>query len=315
MAGLPPAATEEAFAAIRQDEAVLRPGIEQLCQRLGVDAARLSRYAAGSRPVYATGGLVLKLFPPVATWPRWQVEAEVLAAVQARLPTPTPQVQAAGEHDGWGYVLMSRLLGVPLDTVWDQVPAAGRDRLAGQLGETIAALHQLPPPAIRDWWPANWPAFVAQQRAQAVSEQRDLGLPAVWADQIPGFLDAVALPSTVPVLLHTEIMREHLLTAEDARGEWRVSGLIDFEPAMRGEREYEFVAVGVFAAEGDAQFLTRTLTAYGYHRDQLGPGLRRRLLAWGILHRYSNLTWWMQRLPKPTQPTLDSLADCWFATE
>jgi hypothetical protein len=38
------------------------------------------------------------------------------------------------------------------------VSAVDRDRLAGQLGETIAALHQLPPPVIRDWWPADWPA-------------------------------------------------------------------------------------------------------------------------------------------------------------
>jgi len=44
---------------------------------------------------------------------------------------------------------MSCLPDIPLDTVWDQVPAAGRDRLADQLGETIAALHQLPPPSIR----------------------------------------------------------------------------------------------------------------------------------------------------------------------
>jgi hygromycin-B 7''-O-kinase len=315
MAGLPPAATEEAFAAIGQDEAMLRPGVERLCQRLGVDAARLARYAAGSCPVYAAGDLVLKLFPPVTAWPRWQMEPEVLAAVQGKLPTPTPQVHAAGEHDGWGYVLMSRLPGVPLDTVWGQVSAAGRDRLAGQLGETIAALHQLPLPAIRDWWPADWGAFVARQRAQAVSEQRALGLPAAWADQIPGFLDAVALRSGTPVLLHTEVMREHLLVTEDPGGAWDLSGLIDFEPAMRGEREYEFVAVGVFVAEGDGRLLARTLTAYGYHHDQLGPDLRRRLLAWGILHRYSNLRWWMQRLPDPAQPTLDALADCWFATE
>jgi hygromycin-B 7''-O-kinase len=315
VAGLPPAATEEAFAAIGRDEAVLRPGVDRLCQRLGVDAARLARYAAGSCPVYAAGDLVLKLFPPVAAWPRWQMEPEVLAAVQGKLPIPTPQVRAAGEHDGWGYVLMSRLPGIPLDTAWGQVPAAGRDRLAGQLGETIAALHQLPPAAIRDWWPADWGAFVARQRAQAVSEQRALGLPAAWADQIPGFLEAVALRSGTPVLLHTEVMREHLLVTEGPEGAWELSGLIDFEPAMRGEREYEFVAVGVFVAVGDARFLARTLTAYGYHHDQLGPDLRRRLLAWGILHRYSNLRWWMQRLPEPAQPTLDVLADCWFATE
>ncbi len=315
VAGLPPAATEEAFAAIGQDEAALRPGIEQLCQRLDLDASRLTRYAAGSRPVYRTGDLVLKLFPPVTSWPRWQVEPEVLAAVQGRLPTPTPLVHAAGEHDGWGYVLMSRLPGIPLDTVWDQVPAAGRDRLADQLGETIAALHQLAPPAIADWWPADWPGFVAQQRARCAGEQRDLGLPAAWADQIPGFLDAVELPHGTSVLLHTEVMREHLLVTEDSGGAWRLSGLVDFEPAMRGEREYEFAAVGVFVAGGDARFLTRTLTAYGYRHDQLGPGLRRRLLAWGLLHRYSNLSWWMRRLPTPAEATLDALADRWFGTQ
>jgi hygromycin-B 7''-O-kinase len=315
MAGLPPVATEDAFAVICQDEAALRPGVEWLCGLLGVDAPGLTRFAAGSRPVYAAGDLVLKLFPPVATWPGYRVEAEVLAAVRGRLPTPTPLVHAAGEHDGWGYVLMSRLPGVPLDTVWDQLCAGDRDRLADQLGETIAALHDLPPLAIKDWWPADWPAFVARQRAQCVSEQRALGLPVSWADQIAPFLGGIALPSRPPVLLHTEVMRQHLLAVEGPGGVWRLSGLIDFEPAMRGEREYEFVGVGVFVAEGDGRFLGRTLAAYGYRRDQLAPDLRRRLLAWGILHRYSNLRRWTSRLPEPARPTLDALADRWFATE
>ena len=39
------------------------------------------------------------------------------------------------------------------------------------------------------------------------------------------------------------------------------------------------------------------LTVYGYH-GQLGADLRRLLLAWGIMHRYSNFTWWMRRLPE-----------------
>jgi len=126
--GLPLAGTEDAFTAICQDEAALRPGVERLCQRLGVDVSGLTRYAAGSLPVYAAGDMVLKLFPPVARWPGYRVEAEVLAAVQGKLPTPTPLVHAAGEHDGWGYVLMSRLPGVPLDTVWDQLSAGDRGR-------------------------------------------------------------------------------------------------------------------------------------------------------------------------------------------
>jgi len=315
VAVLPPVATEEAFAKVGRDEAALRPGIERLGWILGVDAAGLTRYAAGSRPVYASGDLVLKLFPPVATWPDYQIEAEVLAAVAGQLPTPTPRVHAAGEQDGWGYILMSRLPGLPLDTAWGQVTAGDRDRLAGDLGETIAALHQVPPPKIAGWWPDDWLAFMARQRAEVVSEQLGLGLPAAWADQIPGFLDEVRLPVRPPVLLHTEVMREHLLVSQDAAGAWRLSGLIDFEPAMRGDREYEWAAVGVFVAEGDGAFLGRTLSAYGYPRDQLDHTLRRRLLAWLLLHRYSNPAWYLSRLPPPGHPTLDALADGWFATE
>jgi hygromycin-B 7''-O-kinase len=315
MATLPPATTEEAFAAVSRDEAALQPAAERLCRLLGIGTDGLTRYQAGSRPVYSTGDLVLKLFPPVADWPDYRIEPQVLTAVAGQLPTPTPRVHAVGEHDGWGYVLMSRLPGLPLDTIWNQVPARDRDRLAAQLGETIAALHRLPPPAITDWWPAAWPAFVAHQRARCVSEQLELGLPPQWADQIPEFLDAVALPARPPVLLHTEVMRQHLLASQAPGGQWQLSGLIDFEPAMRGEREYEFVSVGIFLAEGDARFLGRVLTSYGYHPDQLGPGLRRRLLALGILHRYSNLSWWMERLPEPAALTLSALADRWFATE
>ena len=67
---------------------------------------------------------------------------------------------------------------------------------------------------------------------------------------------------------------------------------------MSGEREYEFAGVGVFAAEGDSWFPLRTLTACGYRRDQFGADRRRRLLDWGIMHRYSNFTWPMRRLPE-----------------
>ena len=98
---------------------------------------------------------------------------------------------------------------------------------------------------IRDWWPADWPGFAGQEHARCVVEQRDPGLTAAWADQIPGFLDPVALPLGTTVLVHTEVMREHLLVTEGSGGNWPQSGLIDFEPAMRGERDYALATVGV----------------------------------------------------------------------
>ena len=48
------------------------------------------------------------------------------------------------------------------------------------------------------------------------------------------------------MLLHTEVMRQHLLTACRRRPgrTSRLSGLTGFEPTMRGEREYAFAGVG-----------------------------------------------------------------------
>lgn len=65
--------------------------------------------------------------------------------------------RAAGTRDRrarrLGYVLMSRLPGVALATVWNGLAARERDVLATRLGETLATLHQLPPPQIPDWSP------------------------------------------------------------------------------------------------------------------------------------------------------------------
>ncbi len=66
MAVLPDVTTEQALVAACRDEAALRPGAARLCRFLGVNADDLTRYSGGSRPVYAVGGLVLKLYPPVA---------------------------------------------------------------------------------------------------------------------------------------------------------------------------------------------------------------------------------------------------------
>ena len=310
--GLPVADTAEQFEAIVANEAALRPGVDRLCGMLGVDSGGLSRFAAGSVPVYAAGDLVLKLVPPVFL-DEWRVEAGVLGALSGSLPVPTPRLHAAGQCDGWGYLLMSRLPGVTLDSVWEQTTAADRDRLADHLGEAIAALHQITQPRIPNWWPEDWPVFVAGQRARCVREQRKLGLARTWLEQYPAFLDRVPLRVGPPVLLHTEIMRQHLLVTE-APGGWHFSGLFDFEPAMPGSSEYEFASVGVFVSQGDSRFLRRVLTAYGYPASVLGADLSRRLLAWALLHRYSNLASWLRRLPEPSRPTLDALADRWFGT-
>jgi hygromycin-B 7''-O-kinase len=306
---LPPADTELAFSRISED--LLRPGVDSLCRSLGIDSTGLQRYPTGSVPVYSVRELVLKLFPPVHV-SEYLVEAGVLAAVEGRLPIPTPRVHESGESHGWGYVAMDRLVGTGLHDLWPMANREEKLRLAAQLGEILAALHEVPVPTIDPWWPADWSAFVDEQRETAVERHRARELGETWLEQIPDFLADVHLGRPPPVLLHTEVMPTNLLAIRDAGGNLSLSGLLDFEAAMRGAAQYEFVALGLFVAEGDVRMLRQALTAYGYRDDQLDHHFSRQTLAWTLLHYYGNLASYLRRLPQPTEPTLDALASCWF---
>jgi hygromycin-B 7''-O-kinase len=111
------------------------------------------------------------------------------------------------------------------------------------------------------------------------------------------------------VLLHTEVMREHLLV-ERRNGAWRISGLFDFEPAMIGAPEYELAAVGIFLTCAEPGLLGALLDAYGGEVDDELPF---RVMAYALLHRYSNLRWYLERLPVVDEAgDLESLARRWF---
>ncbi|MFJ9814519.1 aminoglycoside phosphotransferase family protein [Streptomyces sp. NPDC101151] len=305
---LPLVETDEERDAVVPDETVMRPGAEDLCARLGLAGAPLTRFPDGSQPVYAVGDEhVLKLFPKAAA-ADGIAEGRVLAHLQGRLPVPTPQVHDFGAYEnGWRYVLMSRLHGENLAHTWARVPRSHQERLVTEIGETLAELHSLGPDPLADvLGPGDWGAFVDRRSAGAVAQQRARGLPAAWLEQIPDFLASVALPRAPHrSLLHTEVMRQHFLVDPDGR---HLTGLFDFEPAMIGDRAYDFVGVGLFVTRGDPHLLARLAGAYGRVFEPA------ELLAYTLLHVYSDLPWYMRELGTPAEETLPSLAQAWFGT-
>ncbi|APY88594.1 phosphotransferase [Streptomyces alfalfae] len=306
---LPEVNTDEEWDRVVPDEAVVRPAAEDLCARLGLAGAPLVRYPEGSQPVYAVGDAhVLKLFPGAAA-DDGIAEGRVLSHVHGRLPVPTPGVHGVGPYEnGWRYVLMDRLPGEDLAVAWPRMPHADRERVVTEAAEALAALHALDHEPLADvLGPGDWEAFLGRRRARTVEQQRAHGLPESWLEQIPGFLDSVTFDGAgTPdrrALLHTEFMRQHLLVDPDGR---RLTGLIDFEPAMIGDRAYDFVGVGLFVTRGEPGLLARFMRAYG---ETFPPRL---LLAYALLHVYSNLPWYLKELPAPPEPTLDALAEAWF---
>ncbi|MFF4777936.1 phosphotransferase family protein [Microtetraspora fusca] len=302
---LPVAETEEQYDAI--DAADLRAGVLALCEHLGLTGDVVA-FDEGSLPVYAIGDdLVVKLYPPLHLKELY-VERDVLHALEGRLSIPTPGVKDAGEFHGWGYIFMERLHGENLKRAWPKIPRHERERLAVQLGTALAELHAVTPPEVLG--PADWAAFCAGRAAATAGENRSRGLDEAWLAQVPGFLASIDLEPDETVLLHTEFMHVHVLVHEEA-GAWRLSGVFDFEPAMRGAREYDLVAVGIFLTGGDRSLMRAFLDGYGYPEERRAA-LPRTVMAYALLHVYSHLPWYLREVPAPGAVTFDELADRWF---
>jgi len=269
----------------------------------------LKRFASGSVPVFAAGDEhVVKLFP-LTERSFFDAERAALTRIDGRLSIPTPRAIAAGERDQWLYVVMTRLFGCSLAEAWQTIETHDRIQLMREVGAALAELHAIatdePAPLAVDW-----PQFMDAQRASCRDRQLARGLGAPWVDAVDDFL-ARWTPGDdgARVLLHTEVMREHLLV-ERREGAWRISGLIDFEPAMLGAPEYELAAVGIFLTCAEPGLLRAFLDAYGAEVDDELP---LRIMAYALLHRYSNLSWYLERLPVPDDVAdLESLARRWF---
>lgn len=269
------------------------------------------RFDAGSVPVYALGAAtVLKLFP-AAEREQFETEAATLGFLHGKLPIATPELLAHGAGGSWRWLLMSRIRGAPLADVWPHLDPAARTDVMQQAGEALAALHALPLPGLRVTG-QPWARFIAERHLHCVVRQREAGLRDPWLARIAHWLDAHPPPREGGVvLLHTEVMREHLFV--EPRGErWRVSGLVDFEPSMVGLPEYEFASVGVFLCAGDPRLLASVLKGYGLQPDR---AWRERVFTCLLLHRYSRLRWYLDLLAVPDSTPLASLVEQWFGTD
>ena len=85
---------------------------------------------------------------------------------------------------------------------------------------------------------------------------------------------------------------------------------------MLGHPDYELASVGVFLSCGEPALLRAVCEGYGRPGGALPPDACRRAMAFALLHRYSNLRWYLERVPPPAGVhTLEELADFWWVTE
>jgi hygromycin-B 7''-O-kinase len=277
------------FQAWRADAAQCLPAALDIARRHGLPAGNPHLFTTGTNLVVGLGrDLILKLFPPMLR-SQFLSERMSLGLLQGRLSVPIPQIVVEGERDGWPYLVITRLRGVLGAEAWPALPEDAKERVLGQIGETIAEVQKVPIGELSAIEP-RWDRFMRQQIAGCRARHARLGLPPKYLDGLDEFLAEAAglIPMNAPpVILTGEYIPENFLLSQD-RGSWRLSGLIDFGDVMTGWGEYDLLGPSAFMTAGMPRRVQRLLQGFGYSKADMTPALTRRLMALMLLHRASD---------------------------
>lgn len=274
----------------RQERRNWQPILAEIAAVETLRFADVRPFSTGTNLVLALDeNLILKIFPPLYRR-QFEVERSTLALLQGRLNLSTPDLVAAGEMSGWGYLVMTRVRGITGSDVWPVLAEDDKERILGQIGETIAEVQSVPVGPLKEMSPA-WPNLILTQIAACRRRHAGQGLGGKFLDDLDELVaDAPSIIplDTPPVILTGEYIPENFQLSDEG-GRWHLSGLIDFGDVMTGWSHYDLLGPSAFMTSGQPRRVRRLLQGFGINPADIDDTWRRRLFIMMLLHRASDL--------------------------
>lgn len=287
---MPNPATLDEYRAIYLRDDLWRPAVEDICRRHGLAGSPHVRGPEGTHILYFAGDAhVVKMFVPLFE-DDFVAERLVCERLEGRLGVATPAIVAEGELGGWRYLVLTRVQGRPVREVWATMGEAARLRVVRGIAKMIHELSSVPVGGLEAITP-DWPTFLSEQIETAPARHGMAGFDWDVGGQIREYLASVSgllSQAFEPVLVLADITDEHVMVSDEG-GDWDMVAYVDFGDAMVGHPDYELVAPGLDIAKGDRGLLRNLVTASGRAEQDLDDVLRRRLMAYTLLHRYVKL--------------------------
>lgn len=263
---------------------------KEVIHRCQLPEAPLALFSEGTNIVFAYGeDKVIKIYPPFHI-EQFQSELLVMKHLEGKLSIQTPNVKYSGNIDGWPYMIMTKLKGTLLETLWETLGHNNKVVIIRELGALIREVHSLPTGGLENI-DCYWEQFIETQIDHCLEQHRSTGLPTALLQQINPYIELIKVSLTQikkTVLLTGEYTPMNFLVKQ-VDGIWHIVGLIDFGDAMLGRAEYDLLGPGAFLIQGDKQLLRVFLSSYGYSPSEMTPMLSHQLTALMLLHKYSNL--------------------------
>jgi hygromycin-B 7''-O-kinase len=280
-----------------------------VCARHRLSFESLRRSPLGENIIFFVDErFVIKIFAPFRG--QYERERAALEFAHGKLGIETPEVVHTGELEGWPYLVMTHLAGLPMRQVWLELQERERLEIVSSLGAGVRELHAHAAPLSQSALNRDWKEFIKQQASASVERQQACGAHPQWLESLPSYIAARLSLLPVehrPVLLHGDVHPGNVLL-DERNGRWQVTGLFDFGDSFCGFYEYEFVAPGVLMVQGRAEEQRALLLAYGYTEAELDLNLRARLMLLTILYECSDLRKYALRLtPAAVHLSLDEL--------
>lgn len=291
------------------NDGVWQQAAAAICARHNLPHSGLRRSERGENIVFFAGErFVIKIFAPFRE--SYLREKAALEFADGKVGIKTPAVLFAGELEGWSYLVMTQLAGLPASEVWPEIDSHGRLEIVYQLGTALKSLHDHAAPLYQPALNCDWGGFVERQAKTCVERQRACGANPEWLERLPVYIAErleLLRAEHQPALLHGDVHPGNLLLTR-GNGRWEVTGLFDFGDSLCGFHEYDFVAPGVLMLQGKRESQREFLLAYGYQESQIDLNLRARLMLLTVLYECSNLRKYALRLaPEAVHYTLDEL--------
>jgi hygromycin-B 7''-O-kinase len=290
MHSMPDITNVEAFRAWRADPSQCLPAALDIARSHGLPHGDPRLFSTGTNLVLALDdALVLKIFPPMLR-NQFVSERTSLLQLRGRIGVAIPEIVLEGERDQWPYLVITRLRGIIGTQAWPDMPEQCKERVLGQIGETIAEVQRVPVGALSGVEP-RWDVFISEQIRGCRARHERLGLARQYLDGLDDILrDAATLipMHEPPVILTGEYIPENFLLSREA-GDWQLSGLIDFGDVMTGWSEYDLLGPCAFMTAGIPRRVHSLFNGFGYSKADIDFTLKRRLMALVLLHRFSDL--------------------------